>query len=311
MPRASALKQSADTTDSTDEPSLPTSDGTHLSMAQWLRDLDSAAHLFDSDISYLLVTASAITSNCKTAVISAEHSRLLLLGQVHAQNYGVLNPPPITNMFRAAYAQARADLYLGKLSGVAYTDLPDPAPPTLPDSHILSADKIKQVDMKLRDKLLSLITAKGRQGHYRKLTLSGCALLEQFAQDAKAASSAYIQSPHIRKLKAQLQQVRRVQLTQISMAEFDYIRDSIQEINDQLIDANDRMSDTQLCDHYLELIYRLNSQGLRLALETHMTIHKVVYGGVQETYNAISHVLTSFLINDEVNAIVTEGSALI
>ena len=89
-------------------------------MAQWLRDLDSSAHLFDSDISYLLVTASTITSNCKTAVMSPEHSRLLELGLVHAQNYGVLNPPPISDNFVAAYAQARADLFNGRLSNVTY-----------------------------------------------------------------------------------------------------------------------------------------------------------------------------------------------
>ena len=138
MPRSGNQKSAADSTDKPEDPSLPTTDGTHLAMAQWLRELDSSAHLFESDISYFLATASAIASNCKTAVLSPEHSRLLLHGQVHAQNYGVLNPPAIANGFVASYAQVRTDVVLGALGSLTDREIPASAPTTLPDNHILS-----------------------------------------------------------------------------------------------------------------------------------------------------------------------------
>ena len=46
-------QQAADS-DQTDITSLPVFDGSQLAMAQWLRDLESAQHLFDSDVTYFL-----------------------------------------------------------------------------------------------------------------------------------------------------------------------------------------------------------------------------------------------------------------
>lgn len=164
-----------------------------------------------------------------------------------------------------------------------------------------------QVDMKLRNSLLSLITSTGRRRHYQALTLSGCALLRAFAKDAQAASSAYVQSPHIRKLKAMLQEVRKVRMTKISMSEFNEIRDSIDEINDQL-DSADGMSNMQLCDHYLGLINSLNNHGPRIALEVKLATNMVPIGDVEQTIIAITQVLTSFLISDEVVALESDSS---
>ena len=181
-------------------------------MSRFLRDLEGTQHLFDSDVSYFLVSASAITTSCKTVVLSREHSRILDLGLIPKQNYSVLKPPPVDDRFVKLYADLRADIAAGTITSLTANDLPATAPDP-PDHHILAPDRIMQLDMKLRNNLLSLITARGRQRHYQELTMSGCALLLQFAEDAKSAISAYVQSPHIRRLKAQLEEVKKLRMT--------------------------------------------------------------------------------------------------
>ena len=243
-------------TDNVPATELPLTDGSQLHMSQWLRDLDNAQHLFDADVAYFLVTASALANNCKTAVVSPHHSRLLDLNLVQDQSFGVHNPPPVPDGFRSMYATILDGISAGRITTHTAADLPQP-PPAIPDHHILAPDRITQLDMKLRNSLLRLITAKGRRNHYAGQTLSGCALLRLFASDAKASVSKYVQSPHTRKLKAQLQELKKIKLTQISMTEFDEVRDNIEEINDEL-DDDDRMTDTQLCDHYIGLLHGLN-----------------------------------------------------
>lgn len=237
-------------------------------------------------------------------MLSREHSRLLDQSQVYNQSYGVVRPPPIGDNFKAAYAKLRADISAGTVTGLDIADFPDP-PPAIPAYHVLAPERLMQLDMKLRNNLLSLITSKGRRGHYQQLALSGCALLLAIAADAKAAASLYVQTPHTRKLKAQLDVLKKVTLTKISMVEFDEIRDSIEDINDQL-DIGDKMTDVQLCDHFIGLIHKLDSQGLRIALEIKLTSNTVPYGNVDKTLNAIAEVLTSFLVSDEINAIDSE-----
>lgn len=117
----------------------------------------------------------------------------------------------------------------GTVSHLTDTDLP-PSPPSLPPYHVLAPDRIMQVDMKLHNQLLTLITSKGRRRHYSEATTSGCKLLTIFMTDAKAAVSKYVQSPHVRKLEAQLAEVKQLKLTQISMTEFDEVRDSLEEL---------------------------------------------------------------------------------
>ena len=241
-------QQAADS-DQTNITSLPVFDGSQLSMAQWLRDLESAQHLFDSDVTYFLVTASAVTMQCKTAVLSPEHSLLLNNGVILEENYSVLRPPPTKDAFRAKYLAIQQGIRDGTIDYFDAEDFPDdPNYDSMPENHTVAPDRLLQLDMKLRNNLLALITSKGRRRHYQELTLSGCDLLRKFIDDAKAASSAYVQSPYIRKLKAQLHEVRKVSLTKVSMKEFDEVRDSIEEINDQL-GVEDRMTDVQLCDH--------------------------------------------------------------
>ena len=88
--------------------------------AAWLRDLEGAQHLFDTDVAYFLTTASAINSQCKTAVMTAEHSKLLTSGQVELQNYSILKPPPIADQFRGLYAS----LHTSIANGTADPSLP-------------------------------------------------------------------------------------------------------------------------------------------------------------------------------------------
>ena len=90
--------------------SLPTTDGSQMRHAAWLRDLEGAQHLFDADVAYFLTTASAINSQSKTVVMTAEHSRLLTTGQVELKNYSVLKPPPIADHFRGLYTSLHDEL---------------------------------------------------------------------------------------------------------------------------------------------------------------------------------------------------------
>ena len=176
MARGNSQPAAASNSSSTDSDQLPTCDGSQLSLSQWLRDLEGHQHLFDSDVTYFLVTATAISSQCKTAVLSPEHSRLLDQGVISAAKYSVLKPPPIEDAFRAAYADVRKGIADGSITHLVDADVPATVP-SPPDTHLVAPDRLMQVDMKLRNNLLSLITSTGRRRHYQALTLSGCCLL--------------------------------------------------------------------------------------------------------------------------------------
>ena len=132
--------------------SLPTTNGTLIDRASWMRELSNSAHLFDADIAYLLHTGCGLTSSA-TAVISTEHSFLLNTGYIQSQDYGVLNPPPIKNAFRDLYQQTRAALIIAAANGLvpgataALAAMPAVAPAALPDNHKLSPDRILLLDL--------------------------------------------------------------------------------------------------------------------------------------------------------------------
>ena len=119
-----------------DTQTLPSTNGTVLERASWLRELANCAHLFEADVAYLLHTGCGLTSSF-TAVVSAEHSFLLNTGYVQSQDYGVLNPPPIKNAFRDLYQQTRAALIIAAANGLvpgataALASMPAIAPPVL------------------------------------------------------------------------------------------------------------------------------------------------------------------------------------
>ena len=171
--------QPAADTDQTDVTCLPVFDGSQLAMAQWLRDLEAAQHLFDSEVTYFLVTASAVTAQCKTAVLSPEHSLLLNQGVILDDNYSILRPPPVKDGFKARYLAIQQGISDGTIQHLVAEDFPDnPDHKSMPDNHTIAPDRLLQLNMKLRNNLLSLITSKGRRRHYQELTLSGCELLK-------------------------------------------------------------------------------------------------------------------------------------
>ena len=194
----------------------------------WLRDLEAKGHLFDSDVAYFLHTGSVVTTSAKTAVASPEHSALLQQDVVRQKNFNVGNPPPADTLFKQLYDDTRAALVAsGNAAGAAA--LPATAPAVLPDHHILSPDRIMQVDLKLRNVILGLISSRGRMLHYQNETQSGCALLRLLIKDSKATTNQFQQSPHTLQLKSQLQQLKKLTLSHPSQIEFDEIRDSIEE----------------------------------------------------------------------------------
>ena len=295
-------RASATATNAEPEPnSLPSFNGSQLDLLKWLRDLSNCQHLFEADLAYFLVTGCSVTSAGKTAVVSPEHSALLNNDIIRQQEFSVMNPPPVDDRFKSLYASVRQNIAAGAgapFSSASAAMFPAIPPGNLPDNHILSPDRIILLDLKLRNVLLSLITSVGRKRHYQDLTQSGCKLLRQFANDAKAASSSFIQSPHIIRLKAQLEDLKKVTLSHVSQVEFDEIRDGLEEINDQL-DDDDKMTANQMCDHLKKLIYKLNSTPLWLALHTELRLRQVSFSDVNGTTECITTVLTSFLSQDD------------
>ena len=285
----------------TEPNALPCFNGSQMELNRWLRDLANSQHLFESDIAYFLVTGCSVTSAGKTAVASAEQSILLTNDIIRQQEYSIMNPPPVDDRFKGLYALVRANIQAGAgapFSTATAALFPAIAPTQLPDNHILSPDRIILLDLKLRNVLLTLITSAGRKRHYQDLTQSGCKLLKQFIADAKVSSSAFIQSPHIIRLKTQLEELKKVTLSHVSQVEFDEIQDGLEEINDQL-DDDDKMTANQMCDHLKKLIYKLNSTPLWLALHTELRLRQVSYNDVAGTKQCITTVLTSFLSQDD------------
>ena len=159
MASRAAEKQLTESTDSDKSAALPLWDGTHLTGLPWLRELEANEHLFDSDVAYFLRTAAVVSSAAKTAVSSAEHSALLKHNIILKQNYSVRNPPPDDN-FVGLYAEIRSKIAAGEAgftSQQVKDAFPDQAPAALPDTHILSPDRIMVTDLKLRNALLALI----------------------------------------------------------------------------------------------------------------------------------------------------------
>ena len=242
--------------------SLPCWNGTQIDAPNWLRDLESNEHLLDADVAFYLQTGCVVTNAGKTAVISPEQSALLQQDIIRKKRFNVRNPPPVDLKFNQLYADTRAELVA---SGADVSAFPVPADPNLPDNHILAPDRIMQVDLKLRNAILALISSRGRKRHYQELTQSGSELLRLLIADSKAVTNKFQQSPHTLQLKAQLHQLQKVTLSHPSQLEFDEIRDAIEEVNDQL-DSDDKMTDNQLCDHYINLVTGLNSTPLWLSL---------------------------------------------
>ena len=298
MSSRALAKPSADVADS-DKTSLPLWDGTHLSGLPWLRELEANEHLLDADVAYFLRTAAVVTSAAKVAVSSAEHSALLKNNIIIRQNYSIRNPPPDDD-FSGLYKEIQAKITAGEapFTGEAIKKALPTDAPALPESHVLSPDRIMVTDLKLRNVILSLITSRGRKVHYQQLTQSGITLLHQLIKDTKPSAGAYTQSPYTLQLKAQLAQLMKINLTCPSQIEFDHIRDSIDEVNNQL-EQDDRLTPNQLCDHYVKLIGRLKSTPLWLSLQVELRTDGVAYGDISKTVTCITRVLTTFISHEQ------------
>ena len=126
-------------------------------------------------MAYFLRTAAVVTSAAKTAVSSPEHSALLKNDIIRKQAYSILNPPPDDN-FKELYANIQAKIaaeeapFTGANIKAA---LPPVAPAVLPDTYVLSPDRIMVIYLKLRNSLLALITSRGRRYTTRSLLSLG------------------------------------------------------------------------------------------------------------------------------------------
>ena len=116
MPPTRTSSAAADSTVSTEM--LPTFDGSQVALASWHRELRRFEHLLSPDLAYWVVTGAANTAAGKTAVMSAHHAHLLINNLMEAQDFNVVNPPPISNKFVQLYHAMRA-------VGGANTPLPD------------------------------------------------------------------------------------------------------------------------------------------------------------------------------------------
>ena len=142
MSSRSQTKLTAESTDS--DNLLPLWDGTHLTGLPWLRELEASEHLFEADVAYYLRTAAVVTSAAKTAVSSKEHAALLKNDIVRKQQYSILNPPPddsFSQLYKDIQAKIAADEppFTGPEIKLA---LPMDAPTELPDTYVMSPDRI-------------------------------------------------------------------------------------------------------------------------------------------------------------------------
>ena len=292
----SSRRQNKQTSESETDQSLPLWNGTQIDAPDWLRELEAGEHLLDADVAFFLQTGCVVVGNGKTAVASYHQSALLQLDLISTQKYNVLNPPPVDLKFTKLYDDVRAEVVK---RGVTAEISAFPATPStaLPDNHILAPDRIMQINLKLRNVILSLITSRGRKRYYQDLTQSGTELLRHLIKDSKSVTNQFQQSPHTMQMKAKLQQLKNLTLSQPSQIEFDEIRDSIEEINEQL-ENKDRMTSNQLCDHYISLVTGLNSTPLWLALQMELRVAAVKYGDVTNTVQCITRVLTNFISHE-------------
>ena len=296
--------------DDTDVAELPSFNGSQLDGARWLRELDDTYHLFDADISFHLSTATSITNSGKTTVVDAHQAVLLKHNLIKPQRFGIFNPPPIIKGFKELYEKVRRDLANGSsdpmYAGIDPNDFPAD-PPAVSDPYLLAPDRAQQLDLKLRNEILSLITSTGRRRHYRNQTQSGCKLLELIYNDSKATAHSYTQDPNNVRLKAELRVVMKKTLTHTSQVEFDEIRDAIEGINDQL-PIEDKVTSHQLCDHYLKLIRDLGNVAVISALDTELKMSQVTYGDAQSTVDCIVRTLTNQLVVAECASLEANGN---
>ena len=174
-----------------------------------------------------------------------------------------------------------------------------PALTDLSDNQLIAPDKLLMIDLKLKGTLLKLITSAGRRRHYMEsVGPSGVELLIKLNADSKLSESRYSQSHHSRQIKSQLSEAMRRRLTHLSLEEFDEVKDSIEELNGQLV-QDDRFSERHRAEHYIKLVNGLKSTGIKQSLILDLRVNQIEHGDLQGTISAITRVLSSELIDLE------------
>lgn len=58
----------------------------------------------------------------------------------------------------------------------------------------------------------------------------------------------------------------------MSLEEFDAIKDLLEDLNSQLV-GKDKLSDTQRCEHYIDLVHGLKSASLKQGLTLELRVN--------------------------------------
>ena len=294
---------------------LPCTNGSQLALYPWMRELDGNTECFEADEAYFLTTGSWVNNAGKAVYVSPQHAVLARGGFIAKQKYGIFKPLP-TDGFVALYGSTLVAVAAGEAipNAAALGSLPSvPTSTDLTDNQLIAPDKLTvMIDLKLKGTLLKLITSAGRRRHYMEsVGPSGVELLVKLNSDSKLSESKYSQSHHRRQIKSQLSEAMRRKLTHLSLEEFDEIKDSIEELNGQLI-QNDRFSERHRAEHYIKLVNGLKSTGIKQALIMDLRVNQIVHGDLQGTISAITRVLSSELIDleEEREAVAAAGVGL-
>ena len=126
---------------------------------------------------------------------------------VQALNYNVLTPPPIHDEFNALWA-------IGAPAGTAAFPTPNSPKFKASAQQVVAPDCILQIDMKLRNSILPLITSRGRRNACADAaSSSGCKLLVNLIEASKLSDSAFLINPHTRRLEANLHELMQLKMT--------------------------------------------------------------------------------------------------
>ena len=95
-----SAEESADTVQS-----LPTTNGSQLSLFPWLRELSGNTECFEADEAYFLNTGSWVNNAGKAVFYSPHHAVLARAGFISQEKYGIYKPLPTDGFIQALQRQ--------------------------------------------------------------------------------------------------------------------------------------------------------------------------------------------------------------
>ena len=311
MVKKGAARAAADKGADISDELLPSTNGSQHDLHQFLRALAGDMECLEADEVYLITTGAAMASGGKLAVMSVKHNMLLRAGYIAKEKYGILNPLPTdeyTALYSAAFISVSAGIPIPNASVVAALPA-EPDATNLPDNHVIAPDRIMLVDIKLKATILKLITSVGRRRHYADAVgPSGMELLRKLIADSKLIDSAFTQTTLSRRIKAQMAEVMKIRLTEVSLDQFDEIKDTLEDLNSQLPDPDDRLGERTRTEHYIKLITQLKSSDLKSALLLDLNVNRIKHGDLEGTLNAIARVLSAGMAELEVDRLESSNS---